>query len=325
MDPIQRSTAKAIVNIFETGRVRGNYGAVTLIPGDPGHLTYGRSQTTLASGNLFLLIRGYCSRGDAQFGADLTPYLTALANCDLSLDRDATLRDRLHQAGDDPAMQQEQDRFFDAHYFEPACKIAVDRGLQSSLAQTVVYDGCVQGGFARVASRVAAAVGATAPALSEHAWVAKYVDERRAWLQQLKQPLPRTIYRMDAFKALIDGDKWDLPLPLDVHGVTITAAAFSPATPPSFIRAAAVDPGDPAPARVVVLTTPYMRGSDVELIQQALDRNGFPNGTAGPNGIKTYDGIYGPFTEVLMRQFQRARGMRDDGVIGPLTRAALGL
>src|SRR5215831_16707865 len=64
---LQKKTAQTIVNIFETGHVRGDYGMVTLLASDYGHLTYGRSQTTLASGNLFLLIRAYCQAQDAQF------------------------------------------------------------------------------------------------------------------------------------------------------------------------------------------------------------------------------------------------------------------
>jgi chitosanase len=324
MNDIQMKTAKAIVNVFETGRVHGNYGAVTLLKGDPGHLTYGRSQTTLASGNLFLLIRAYCGRRDGAFGSDLEPFLARLGACDVTLDAEAGLRDVLHQAGDDPAMQQEQDRFFDAQYFAPARKQAADRGLQQALAHAVVYDGLVQGGFKRVAARVGKAVGSGAAELSERDWISRYVDERRAWLQQLKQPLPKTVYRMDCFKSLITADKWELPLPLDVHGVTITETALGSA-PPEVIRAAAVDPADPAPDRVLMLVTPYLCGADVQLVQQALDKNGFANGTVGNNGIKVFDGIFGPFTAALVRQFQLSRGMRDDGTVGPLTRAALGV
>jgi chitosanase len=61
MKPLQENIAKAIVNIFETGRPRGTYDAVTVAPNDPGHLSYGRSQATLAGGNLFVLISKYCS------------------------------------------------------------------------------------------------------------------------------------------------------------------------------------------------------------------------------------------------------------------------
>ena len=48
---LQRKTIQAMVNIFETSAVLGRYAQVTLIPGDTGGLTYGRSQTTINSGN----------------------------------------------------------------------------------------------------------------------------------------------------------------------------------------------------------------------------------------------------------------------------------
>src|SRR4051794_29918887 len=150
MEELQRRTVKAIVNIFETGRVCGDYGAVTVLKGDTGHLTYGRSQTTLGSGNLFLLIKSYCDGSDAQFGDQLRPFLPRLADRDVALDRDATLRDVLSDAGDDPVMRSEQDRFFDAHYFDPACRAATQRGIATPLGQTVVYDSWVQGGFKTV-------------------------------------------------------------------------------------------------------------------------------------------------------------------------------
>ena len=52
----QAATIKAIVNFFETGHVLGDYGQVTVLAGDTGHLTFGRSQTTLGSGNLHKLL-----------------------------------------------------------------------------------------------------------------------------------------------------------------------------------------------------------------------------------------------------------------------------
>ena len=52
----QTRTIQAIVNLFETSQVRGDYGQVTVLAGDTGHLTFGRSQTTLGSGGLHDLI-----------------------------------------------------------------------------------------------------------------------------------------------------------------------------------------------------------------------------------------------------------------------------
>ena len=66
---LQKGAVQAIVNIFETGAPLGDYASVTLLKGDTGHLTYGRSQTTLASGNLYLLIKDYVDTDGAAFGA----------------------------------------------------------------------------------------------------------------------------------------------------------------------------------------------------------------------------------------------------------------
>jgi chitosanase len=325
MNDLQSKTAKAIVNVFETGRVRGNYGSVTLLPGDSGHLTYGRSQTTLSTGNLFLLIHGYCNAPAAAFARELEPFLPRLLQPDLTLDVDAPFRDLLRLAGDDPVMQQEQDRFFDAHYFDPACRLAAARGLQTALGQAVVYDSVVHGSFKMVAARVGKPIGKGDGALTEQQWTTAYVDERRTWLASRGGMLAKTVYRMDAFKGLIAGNDWELPLPLDVHGVTITQTALEAAGPPAVVRASARDAAE-APARVLTLTSPYMRGPDVVLVQQALDANGFTNGTKGPNGMKVYDGVFGPFTVVLLQKFQRAKGfVPADGIVGPLTREALGL
>jgi len=64
----QRKTAQGILNLFETSEVLGDYGKVTVIPGDTGHLSFGRSQTTLGSGSLHSLLQSYCSNGGARFG-----------------------------------------------------------------------------------------------------------------------------------------------------------------------------------------------------------------------------------------------------------------
>ncbi len=74
----QRRTAQAIVNIFETGSARGEYGQVTVLPDDTGHLTYGRAQTTLASGNLYLLVKAYVEAPSACLAVTLSEYLSAV-------------------------------------------------------------------------------------------------------------------------------------------------------------------------------------------------------------------------------------------------------
>lgn len=312
MNDLQKKTAQSIVNIFETGRIHGDYGSVAVLKGDSGHLTYGRSQTTLASGNLFLLIKAYCERADARYAAQLRPFLPALAAMDLRLDANLELQQLLRDAGrNDQAMGLEQDRFFDANYFNPALKAAQARGIDSALGQTVVYDSFIQGGFGKVTALVGASIGADG--IDEQKWIQKYVAARKNWLLGLKPPLPDTVYRMNSFAQLIEQGAWELPLPLKVRGNLISEETLEDQAP--VVRASAVDPAE-QPALALYLTTPYLQGPEVRQLQEALNAHGFPN--AG-------DGVFGPFTEALVKKFQLSRDLKADGVIGPSTRTALGI
>ena len=148
----------------------------------------------------------------------------------------------------------------------------------------------------------------------EKGWIQKYIAARKTWLSGLKDPLPKTVYRMDSFSALVTQGAWDLPLNLTVHGVVILPESLG--NPLPVVRATAVDPSEPPPPQPLSLTSPYMRGEDVRRVQEALNSNGLANNR---------DGAFGPFTEALVKKFQGAKKLRQDGVVGPATRAALGL
>jgi hypothetical protein len=66
MNDLQKKICFGMVNIFERCKITGNYGAIGGFKNDAGHLSYGRSQVSLSSGNLFLLIKAYCDAIDAQ-------------------------------------------------------------------------------------------------------------------------------------------------------------------------------------------------------------------------------------------------------------------
>ncbi len=308
---VQKRTAKAIVNIFETGRPHGDYGKVTVARHDLGHLTYGRSQTTLASGNLHLLIKAYCEAADAQFGGDLAPLLPRLEARDTALDHDPACHATLRSAGDDPVMQATQDAFFDRVYWQPAAAAAQRHGLESALGVAVVYDSHIHGSWGLIRDRTNARHGGIGTASDEQAWVGAYVEERRVWLANHSNALlPRTVYRMESFKTLIDAGAWALPLPLLVRGRTLTEDLLMAAAP---VRASA----EVLEQRVLRLREPFMHGEDVRAAQRALREQGFAEIEA--------DGVFGPHTEQVVRSFQARHGMVADGLVGPATRAALGI
>lgn len=113
LPPTQKKTAQSIINIFETGTLLCDYSIVTLIEGDTGHLTYGRSQTTLGSGNLHLLLKKYIDNPGARFRTALAPFLSRFVARDFSLDHEKHLHNIMRAAADDLVMRETQDVFFD--------------------------------------------------------------------------------------------------------------------------------------------------------------------------------------------------------------------
>jgi chitosanase len=301
MTELQKETIAAIVNVFETGRVRGDYSAVTVLKGDSGHLSYGRSQATLGSGNLYKLLDLYCQQSTAQFAQPLVFYLPRFQRRDLTLDNDEPVRRLLEQAGrEDPAMRVTQDQFFNACYFAPAARNAEAFGIKRPLGLAIVYDSHVQGGWGLLSAKLG-----PVPAGGEEAWLGRYVDARKKWLSGLKPPLPSTTYRMDTFGKLITQNAWDLAVPLQVRGVTITPEALISGDQPL--------PG--SGRRNLKLTSPYLRGEDVLALQQALKAKGIDN---------AMDRVYGPLTDALVRKWQQQNHIDEDGA-GPATLKSLGL
>ena len=277
----------------------GDYSAVNVLPGDTGHLSYGRSQVTLGSGTLYRMIQLYCSTPRAAFPL-LSSYLPRMQQRDFALDTDLTLRAFLQQAGQDRVMRTVQDQFFDANYWSPAVQSAANFGISSALGTSVVYDSHVQGAWATVRDLTTAQCGALG-VISENDWVSQYLNVRRDWLANNPNPaLHPTVYRMDCFLSLIQDSTWDLALPINIRGVTIDEGTLVGA----------------APARILSLTVPPITGDDVRTVQRALI-------AAGADVL--VDGVFGPQTQAAVEQFQQRQGLAADGIVDPATRSALGI
>ena len=308
---LQKRSAQAIVNIFETGRPDGDYGRATLLAGDPGQLTYGRSQATLASGNLYLLIRAYCEAKDNQLGPRLQLYLPKLALRDSALNNNLRFRNLLCNAGDDPVMHRVQDDFFDRVFWNPSLAEAQKLGIVTALGITVIYDSMVHGSWARMRDQTISSFGGRPQQSDEKLWLTSYINERHHWLTNHSIPILRmTAYRMYELQTLIIQKKWDLELPMVVRGITINLSVLTS------------DFGNPVRAsahteqRLLYLAIPFMRGEDVKVVQAALsDRN---------HSI-TIDSTFGPKTENAIKQFQASQGLKIDGIVGNATRTALGI
>jgi chitosanase len=305
----QKRTAHAIVNIFETGAVLGMYGQVTVIDGDSGHLTFGRSQTTLSTGNLARLIGAYCDNAGARFGARLKPYLPVLRDRDISLDHNTKLHNLLRATADDPVMRDTQDAFFDRTYWDPAAGEAAAMDIRTPLGVATVYDSVVHGSWSRLRAMTDEQQGTIAK-LGEKTWIKAYIATRRSWLAtHPRHDLRPTVYRMDTLAGLANQDHWALELPLLVRDHEISEVSLAARPPGSY-------DGPAAGSRALAVATPFARGADVRLVQLGLSEAGLP--------IKA-DGVFGSSSSQVVKQFQQAEGLPVTGVadIGLIARLAV--
>jgi len=213
----------------------------------------------------------------------------------------------LKDAGDDPVMHEVQDAFFDRVYWDPAIRSAEALGAATALGAAIVYDSTIHGSWARIRERTRQKYGELS-AIGEKKWMAGYVETRNEWLATHPNALlHKTVYRMEALAALIRAGNWTLKLPFTVRGRSITPELLGDTV---VVRV----PAETAPRRLLRLKSPPMSGPDVVWLQERLARAGL---RINANG--TYDTV----TDAAVRNFQDGHGLKVDGIVGPVTRAAL--
>lgn len=228
-DERAKKTALAIVQIFETGKPLGVYGTVAVL-NDGAGLSYGKSQFTHKSGNLFAVIERFQTLGgtlpDAVADAigDLRRKTAVL-----KWSENAAIKRELKALGSDPIMRQAQDEIAFERFLSPAIKACEGSGFVEPLSLAVVYDSLNHGSWAKIRDRVPSV-------LDEKKWITRYVTARDSWLESVQRLRP-TAYRTDFFLAQIARGNWKLELPMNVHGRRLSEADIQlsniPATAPA--------------------------------------------------------------------------------------------
>jgi chitosanase len=182
-------------------------------------------------------------------------------------------------------------------------------GLGEALSAAVVYDSAVHGSWTAMRDRTTAKAGSASSA-GERKWIGAYLDTRRDWLASHSNSLLRkTVYRMDAFRALAASGNWSLDLPMTVRSVRIDTDTLGLRPP---VNASAIE----VATRNLRLTDPKMSGNDVRALEEALSKEGY---------AINRDGIFDEGLETALKSFQRDFGLVDDGIAGPATRLMLGI
>jgi peptidoglycan hydrolase-like protein with peptidoglycan-binding domain len=67
------------------------------------------------------------------------------------------------------------------------------------------------------------------------------------------------------------------------------------------------------------------KGKEVKVLQEYLNDSGFKIANTGPGSPGKETETFGPATESAVKRWQKANGVKDDGVVGPVTWNAMGL
>ena len=236
----QRLICERVINVFETGTIKGKYGAISIYNDGPHRvrqITYGRSQTT-EYGNLGRLVEMYAG-ANGIFSNELKAYVNLIGN--ISLVDNEVFKSLLRKAGsEDPVMWATQDRFFDLAYFQPALKWAEANGFELALSMLVIYDSFIHSGG--ILSFLRSRFPAVTPAKGgeEKEWIESYVAVRHKWLTSHSNPDVRpSAYRTRDLGREIKKVNWDLSIlpviangtPVDDHVAQALPKIAAPAVP----------------------------------------------------------------------------------------------
>ncbi len=224
----KQRVCKAILNVFETGKVTGDYTAAAILADGAG-ISYGAKQGTDGGGTLDLIVLRYIEAGGvcADRLRGFVDFLGEDGSTLVDPKRPETWPARLHEllallreAGKDPVMVRVQEAIFEEEYWIPAIRHAESMGLVEPLSFAVLYDTCIQSGPAGV-SRIRMRFREVPPVRGgyERAWTKAYCVARRAWLAGYpNERVQVTVRRPDTFLRLIEAGNWSLDTPLEVYG-----------------------------------------------------------------------------------------------------------
>ncbi len=205
--------ALAIVSIFETGKPFGEYAACVVL-NDGAGISYGISQFTHRSSSLLAVVERYLANGGAVGRTVIENALTLLRRTEPAIIRSVSANDALKKALRVAAITREM-REAQLHvafeqYLKPAVDACAGSGFSLPLSLAVIYDSMTHGSYEKIRDRVTSHH-------QEKDWITEYVRKRDSWLASIPR-LNATRYRTRFFLNQIMLGKWDLSLPLNVHG-----------------------------------------------------------------------------------------------------------
>lgn len=230
-----KQKAMEIVRIFETGKPLGNYAAVAVL-NDGAGVSFGASQFTHRSGSLRAVIDEYLRLGGIvgrRIFIEKYRLLHTISPETIGrLSTDDAFKNALRAAAVTREMRAAQDKIAERKYLQPAIEACEGSGFILPLSLAVIYDSMTHGSYEKIRDKVrvnrsdgfSRSKDGTPKSVTltfEKAWITEYLRQRDAWLGSILR-LRSTRYRTRFFLNQVILGKWDLVLPINVHGVRLT-------------------------------------------------------------------------------------------------------
>jgi chitosanase len=216
-----KAAARAILSVFETGKEQGDPSAIAVLDDGAG-VSFGLHQATHQSGSLEAVLREFARLAPVHQASALK-WAEQLSNRTpgnvVAVGRNAAFKTWLRQAGVTAEMKAAQENVFDENYMNPALAECARCDFVEPLSLAIVYDAYIQGGWAKCRDNTNFQHKRAVP---EKQWITDYLNVRTAYLKGLKSKAAQaSVYRPQAFQALVRTGNWSLKTPFIVRGRTI--------------------------------------------------------------------------------------------------------
>ncbi len=175
---------------------------------------------SLRGQSLALVLHAYVDKG-GRLSDQVAPFLDRLDRQDASLATDDAFAGTLRAVFEEPSMRPIEDAIIDQRFLDPALKLAERNGVKLPLSIAILFDTIVQQGSGtaeRLTRQTSEAMsGSPAQGVDEHAWTARYLQQRRNGYQSLVDRssalsvfLPGWMARIATYEKMIGAGDWQL-------------------------------------------------------------------------------------------------------------------
>lgn len=220
-DPLKIEKIRKILTVWEQGSIKPDYSAIYIYndgPGDIKQITV--SYGFIEFGSLKDLVKNYAN-ASGKYSKEFEKWVDRVGQKP-SLHSNSEFKNLLKKAGDDPVMQEEQDKLFEERYIARAVEWGKEHGFTKplsflSIANEFLHSGSILSFLRKRHSAYPPSKGG-----KEEMWIKRQNEVRHEWLKTHRRPILRnTVNRTQLILDLISKGNWNLDGVITVEGLKV--------------------------------------------------------------------------------------------------------